>query len=43
MFDDLKIYIPNETTSNSVGANDIYEIIIGLEGSEKIELSLIHI
>ena len=38
MFDDLKIYIPNETTSNSVGANDIYEIILGLEGSEKVEI-----
>ena len=34
----MKIYIPNETTSNSVGANHINEIISNLEGIENIEL-----
>ena len=34
---DLKIYIPNETTSNSVGANDLYQKISSLKDIDKVK------
>ena len=38
MIDSLKIYIPNETTSNSVGAIDAHKAISKLEGIEEVEI-----
>ena len=35
---DLKIYIPNETTSNSVGANDLYQKISSLKDIDKVKI-----
>ena len=34
----LKIYIPNETTSNSVGATQAYKAISNLKGIEEAEI-----
>ena len=33
-----KIYIPNETTSNSVGSNDINRVISSLKGFDEVEI-----
>ena len=33
-----KIHIPNETTSNSVGSNDIYRVISSLKGFDEVEI-----
>ena len=35
---DLKIYIPNETTSNSVGANELYQKISSLKDIDKVKI-----